>query len=139
MLYLLWAINDSVFKLIYNTVLLKNYVNSNARYYIAISFQKLCKLQPKEWQWQKTPLISHQKQKLVEFSKKYLNKLPWIQTPKVYTWIEPKVSVSWHWNLVNEGSTSPPKDVSNNFHIQGVVSVGSYPYFPVKLNVRSKK
>ena len=41
-------------------------------------------------------------------------KLPWVQISKVYIWIEPKVSVPWHWNLVNEASMLLIKDVPNN-------------------------
>ena len=34
---------------------------------------------------------------------------------KAYTQTEPKASVPWHWNSVNEASMSIPKDSSINF------------------------
>ena len=37
-----------------------------------------------------------------------------MQISNVYTRIEPKVSVLWHWNSVNKASMLLSKDVSNN-------------------------
>ena len=34
---------------------------------------------------------------------------------KIYTLLEPKVLVPWHWNSVNETRMLLPEDVSNNF------------------------
>ena len=33
---------------------------------------------------------------------------------RVYTQIEPKLSMPWHWNLVNEESISQSKGASNS-------------------------
>ena len=42
-------------------------------------------------------------------------KLPWMWFSKVCSQIEPKVSVPWQWNSVNEASILLLKDVSNSF------------------------
>ena len=42
-------------------------------------------------------------------------KLPWMWISKVCTRIKPKVSVHWHWNLINKANIILPVDVSNNF------------------------
>ena len=54
----------------------------------------------------------------------------WIS--KVHTQIKPKVSVPWHWNLVNEAIMLLPKDVSNNFTkniflLRGITKIVSNP------------
>ena len=36
----------------------------------------------------------------------------------VWTQIEPKLLVPWHWYSVNEAIMSLPKDVSNNFPLK---------------------
>ena len=42
-------------------------------------------------------------------------KLPWMWFSTVCSQIEPKVSVPWQWNSVNEASILLLKDVSNSF------------------------
>ena len=39
----------------------------------------------------------------------------WIWISKVYNRIKPKVSVPWHWNLINEITILLPRDGSNIF------------------------
>lgn len=38
-----------------------------------------------------------------------------MKSSKVYTGTEPKISIPWHWNSVNETSVLLPKCVLNNF------------------------